>query len=419
MTSKSDPFAEFIYLSDGSDSKSQAAPAIKHVQTKPELKTKPKKKSIILSEDEDEDEEEGEKEKQPKQRKQQQSSKDDWLESRDPKTLSSRARNDNIFRAKQVHQKPKIAKTPKRKFEDDSEEDDDLIDTPGTKVYNMFERDKIKQVFNKKPAFNSMLIKSTLDEIDVDEHVERAQQRKAESRSNRVESRGMQQKNSMLFEAENPPIKKKREEEPIMVNSDSGTDEIGSDTDDDDDDNNDDEMGSDVELDEAQMSSEADKVIKACESVSANLRKSLNLWQCGNDDSSNSSVTNGKDCIDLIAITGGQESLLRDQDIKELCPGLVLKAYQLVGVNWLKLLHQNNVNGVLADDMGLGKTVQTIAFLGWLEHSAAPTSIHRPHLVVVPASTLANWQNEFARFCPSLNVVTYHGSQKERQQLKV
>ncbi|CAE7461351.1 Etl1, partial [Symbiodinium microadriaticum] len=28
--------------------------------------------------------------------------------------------------------------------------------------------------------------------------------------------------------------------------------------------------------------------------------------------------------------------------------------YQVVGVNWLKLLHSNDVNGVLADDMGLG-----------------------------------------------------------------
>ena len=41
-------------------------------------------------------------------------------------------------------------------------------------------------------------------------------------------------------------------------------------------------------------------------------------------------------------------------DVMQLCPGLELKAYQLVGVNWLKLLHQNKVNGVLADDMGLG-----------------------------------------------------------------
>ena len=27
-------------------------------------------------------------------------------------------------------------------------------------------------------------------------------------------------------------------------------------------------------------------------------------------------------------------------------------------MNWLKLLHQNNVNGVLADDMGLGESIR-------------------------------------------------------------
>ena len=38
----------------------------------------------------------------------------------------------------------------------------------------------------------------------------------------------------------------------------------------------------------------------------------------------------------------------------------------------------------------------------------------RSHLLVVPASTLSNWQNELTRFCPNLNVFMYHGSQKER-----
>ena len=40
------------------------------------------------------------------------------------------------------------------------------------------------------------------------------------------------------------------------------------------------------------------------------------------------------------------------------------------------------------------------------------------HLIVVPASTLANWQNELRRFCPSLVVATYHGTQHERTDLR-
>lgn len=34
-----------------------------------------------------------------------------------------------------------------------------------------------------------------------------------------------------------------------------------------------------------------------------------------------------------------------------------LRPYQLRGIQWLILLYQNGVNGILADQMGLGKTV--------------------------------------------------------------
>lgn len=57
--------------------------------------------------------------------------------------------------------------------------------------------------------------------------------------------------------------------------------------------------------------------------------------------------------------------------------------------------------------MGLGKTIQAIAFLAALCHERCP----RPHLVVVPLSTLPNWQREFARFAPQLNVVAFAGKQ--------
>ncbi|KAL8774680.1 MAG: hypothetical protein Q9209_000619 [Squamulea sp. 1 TL-2023] len=48
---------------------------------------------------------------------------------------------------------------------------------------------------------------------------------------------------------------------------------------------------------------------------------------------------------------------------------VVLKDYQVVGVNWLSLLYENRLSCILADDMGLGKTCQVIAFLAHLfEH---------------------------------------------------
>mmetsp|Transcript_14357 Transcript_14357/g.16695 ORF Transcript_14357/g.16695 Transcript_14357/m.16695 type:complete len:1184 (-) Transcript_14357:410-3961(-) len=130
---------------------------------------------------------------------------------------------------------------------------------------------------------------------------------------------------------------------------------------------------------------------------------------------------------------------ISNDEMRKVCPDIILKNYQLLGVNWMALLHHltfdikstkstkkakaksgdggRNVNGVLADEMGLGKTVQTIAFLAWLKYRKACKS-NRPHIIVVPASVLSNWQNEFEKFCPDMLVVRYHGSMSERLEIK-
>lgn len=41
-------------------------------------------------------------------------------------------------------------------------------------------------------------------------------------------------------------------------------------------------------------------------------------------------------------------------------------------------------------------------------------NIAGPHMVIVPKSTLRNWQNEFARWCPSLRAVCLIGDQETR-----
>lgn len=38
-------------------------------------------------------------------------------------------------------------------------------------------------------------------------------------------------------------------------------------------------------------------------------------------------------------------------------------------------------------------------------------------MVVVPVTTLHNWQNELAKFCPNLKVLPYFGSPEERKKL--
>ncbi len=88
--------------------------------------------------------------------------------------------------------------------------------------------------------------------------------------------------------------------------------------------------------------------------------------------------------------------------------GVVLKDYQVVGVNWLSLLYKHNLSCILADDMGLGKTCQVIAFLAHLFEKG----VKGPHLVVVPGSTLENWLREFSIFCPTLVVMPYYGECK-------
>ena len=88
-----------------------------------------------------------------------------------------------------------------------------------------------------------------------------------------------------------------------------------------------------------------------------------------------------------------------------MAPGVTLKDYQVVGINWLLLLFEKRLSCILADDMGLGKTCQVIAFLASLYEKG----VKGPHLVIVPGSTLENWLREFQNFCPTLHVMPYYG----------
>ena len=128
------------------------------------------------------------------------------------------------------------------------------------------------------------------------------------------------------------------------------------------------------------LKSKAKRLFSHCESVGRNLRYHLRQWEGESSNSeyhANDDDANDTFCTSLLNISttslnnedlsSNESNVLGTDYFKNVCPGLVLKAYQVVGVNWLKLLYENKINGVLADDMGLGKTVQSIAFLGWLK----------------------------------------------------
>ncbi len=87
-----------------------------------------------------------------------------------------------------------------------------------------------------------------------------------------------------------------------------------------------------------------------------------------------------------------------------------LRPYQLAGLRWLQNLRARGVGGILADDMGLGKTLQTIAHL-LLEKNEG--RLERPALIVAPTSLVPNWEREIERFAPSLDVVVFHGTERQ------
>lgn len=83
-----------------------------------------------------------------------------------------------------------------------------------------------------------------------------------------------------------------------------------------------------------------------------------------------------------------------------------LRPYQQEGLNWLNFLDELNFGGVLADDMGLGKSMQVIAFI-----LSQRNKVQRNcNLLVVPSTLIFNWQQEVARFAPSIKLLTIHGA---------
>jgi non-specific serine/threonine protein kinase len=106
------------------------------------------------------------------------------------------------------------------------------------------------------------------------------------------------------------------------------------------------------------------------------------------------------------------EDLRRPGGLAHVDPGRslqgTLRPYQQAGVRWLHLLARLRLGACLADDMGLGKTIQVLSLLLVLKSEAS--DLRRPSLLVAPASLLANWAAEIARFAPSLKAIVVHPS---------
>ena len=86
-----------------------------------------------------------------------------------------------------------------------------------------------------------------------------------------------------------------------------------------------------------------------------------------------------------------------------------LRPYQKAGYNWLSFLNEYRLGGVLADDMGLGKTVQTLTLMQAEKEAGRGTS-----LLVMPTSLVYNWEMEAQKFVPELKILTYTGTQRNK-----
>ena len=88
-----------------------------------------------------------------------------------------------------------------------------------------------------------------------------------------------------------------------------------------------------------------------------------------------------------------------------------LRDYQLAGYDWASRLSHWGAGACLADDMGLGKTLQALAII-------VDRASKGPTLVLAPTSVSFNWQDEAAKFSPTLKVKLYGThNQEQRDQL--
>lgn len=110
------------------------------------------------------------------------------------------------------------------------------------------------------------------------------------------------------------------------------------------------------------------------------------------------------------------KSLMKDSEYLQPSnlEGGKLMPHQLEALQWLLSLWENGLSGILADEMGLGKTIEVIALISQLKLSNASG----PFMVIGPLATITNWLKEFKKWLPSCDVLLYHGTKQEREEMR-
>nr|CAH8863454.1 unnamed protein product [Trichobilharzia regenti] len=94
--------------------------------------------------------------------------------------------------------------------------------------------------------------------------------------------------------------------------------------------------------------------------------------------------------------------------------GIVLREYQLQGINWLANCDSQKHGGLLCDEMGLGKTCQVICFILATRNEKPDATF----LIVCPLSVIENWKCELENIAPGILFMTYIGDKLKRQDLR-
>ena len=168
----------------------------------------------------------------------------------------------------------------------------------------------------------------------------------------------------------------------------------------DDDELDDDELDDSDEEDEDSEYDATSMLLASCESTAESLKRKLAKALGDASSSTSAADLEARGLVMQPPIVGSETRRL--------------KPYQVIGLNWLYLLYKNKLNGILGDEMGLGKTVQATALIGQLHHIGQM----QPNIVVAPASVLENWEREVTAWLPGAWVMKYHGSQKQRDEMR-
>ena len=108
--------------------------------------------------------------------------------------------------------------------------------------------------------------------------------------------------------------------------------------------------------------SAVDSVLDQCEDIGADLQARIARWTTGGKPAPSKSKDKahnpalGADvwedgALSLRSVAKTSKDFLSRQP-KMIKEGVQLKEYQLLGLNWLRLMHQQGHSGILADEMG-------------------------------------------------------------------